>query len=241
MDRQEVTSTFNLEHYIKIINLMVVKHYDFRLIGDNTEGDKFVFIRHDVDLSLSAARVIAQTEQACGIKSTFYFMMRSNFYNLFSPEAKKVVHTVSNLGHRIGLHFVCTTNNGEEFDPYHLEEAIQKEFSMISYYYNDIFWKTVSFHNPPKEVFSLKLANYVNAYEDAYFRDIKYLSESNQNWREGDLYQIIENGHYNKLQIMFHPVLWVFGSHSIKATMESFLTSERSNLEQFIRENGIPY
>ena len=243
MPRREAGSTFSLAHYVKILNLMLVKHYDFRLVGDSTgeDTDKTIFMRHDIDFSLNAAQVMAQREQACGVKSTFYFMIRSNFYNLFSPEAKQTVCDISNLGHRVGLHFWYGANEMGNLDLHHLEEVIQSEFSMIEYYYGNIFSRTVSFHNPPKEVLGLRLENCVNAYDDKYFKDIKYLSESNQNWREGDLYQIIEEGRYNRLQILIHPVLWVFGCHSIRDTMEAFLACERSNIERFIREDGIPF
>jgi hypothetical protein len=227
---------------VEIISLMQAKNYDFRLIGDSIEGDKIAFMRHDIDLSLSAAETMAEVDNQCGIRSTFYFMLRSNFYNLFSPEAKRVLYRVSNLGHRIELHFVAwDTDASEECDPYRLEEAIQNEFLMGIYYYGDLFYKTVSFHHPPKGVLGLKLANYVNAYEDMYFRNIKYLSESLQRWREGDLYQIIEENRYDKLQILIHPVLWVLGSYSIKATMKSFMAAQRSTWERFIREDWIPY
>lgn len=241
MLEQQTGTNFSLEHYMKTISLMRAKSYKFRLIGDSTAGDRLVFMRHDIDLSLTAARKMAEVDKASGISSTFYFMVRSNFYNLFSTEAKGAIHYVANLGHRLGLHFVGDENNDSGFNPSHLEAEIQNEFSTVNHYYPDIFWKTVSFHNPPKQVFGLKLANYVNAYEDRYFRAVKYLSESNQKWREGDLYPIIAEGRYNKLQILIHPALWVFGGNSLTATMESFLASEKGNWERFIREDGIPF
>jgi hypothetical protein len=197
------------------------------LIRDSIEGDRVVFMRHNVDPSLNAAKTMAEVDKTCGINSTFYFMIRSNFYNLFSPEARRVIKDISNSGHQLGIHFVCDSNEGEEFYAFRLEAQIQNESSMASHYYGDTFRKTVSFHNPPREVFGLKLVNFVNAYENTYFKEIKYLSESNQRWREGDLYWIISEGHYNKLQILTHPALWVFSGDSLTATMESFLTSEK--------------
>lgn len=62
------------------------------------------FWRFDVDVSLPAARSLAELAQVGGIEATFCLMSRSGLYNLFSPEGRYTVETIANRGHRVVPH-----------------------------------------------------------------------------------------------------------------------------------------
>lgn len=67
----------------------------------------FVLLRHDVDLDLEAALAMAHIEAEMGIASTYFVMVRTQFYNVFSQAGSHYVRTILDLGHDIGLHFDC--------------------------------------------------------------------------------------------------------------------------------------
>lgn len=78
-------------------------------------GTTSVFIRHDVDISLSRALKMAELEQAAGIPSTYFFRMHAEKYTF--EEAVPVISQLHNSGFEIGLHYDTlshTRGNREE-------------------------------------------------------------------------------------------------------------------------------
>ena len=70
------------------------------------------------------------------------------------------------------------------------------------------FEPVISYHRPTRDVFGLKFEFFANTYENRFFKDIKYLSDSKKNWREGCPCQAILEGKYQQLQLLTHPIWW---------------------------------
>jgi len=71
--------------------------------------ERFALMRHDIDFDLGKAAEMAKVEKDEGILSTYFFMLRTEHYNVFSREGTLAVHEILAHGHRLGLHFDCAS------------------------------------------------------------------------------------------------------------------------------------
>ena len=100
-----MTCTFDLDHYRDLLRCIGMGKY--RYAGFDAEPvPGVVILRHDVDLSLEAALVMAELEAEEGAWSTWFLMTRSVFYNLASAEGARAIARLRELGHRVAHHAV---------------------------------------------------------------------------------------------------------------------------------------
>lgn len=66
---------------------------------------KVVIMRHDVDFSLPKAVEMARLENRLGIESTYFVLLATDMYNVFSAQSHALLSEITALGHDIGLHF----------------------------------------------------------------------------------------------------------------------------------------
>ena len=92
-----MSCAFDLEHYRVLLDSAKDGGYTFAFFDhDPQPGD--VFLRHDVDLSLDAALVLAELEAEEGAGATYFLMTRSVFYNLASAPGEAAVERLRALG-----------------------------------------------------------------------------------------------------------------------------------------------
>lgn len=96
---------FTYDGYIGLIDLLKSKGYIFSNYVNCHEFDKTIIMRHDVDMSLNKALEFAKLEYDNNIKSTYFVLISTNFYNVFSKESRDILNEIRALGHDIGLHF----------------------------------------------------------------------------------------------------------------------------------------
>src|SRR4051794_14022454 len=78
--------------------------YSFEPFG-TTCVHPHVLWRHDVDASVHRALVLARIEAELGVRSTYFFALRSEFYNLLESGVTRRAREILELGHWLGLHF----------------------------------------------------------------------------------------------------------------------------------------
>ena len=101
--------------------------------------------RHDVDCSPQSALVFGKIEKELGVQATYYFNMRSDFYNLFESAVADIVSQLHAMGHEVGLHFDAALSDVSDVKL--LKESLEKEKTI----FQNIFkfeLKSFSFHNP---------------------------------------------------------------------------------------------
>jgi len=175
---------------------------------------KTVIMRHDVDYTLNGVRQVAQIERDLGVTSTFCFRVHAHEYNLFAPHVQELVGEIREMGHEIGLHFeamaVGRALNRSPRDLMQLEKLIIEQAAGVPV-------KTASEHRDISHVvhetdyfhdkFSVLEFGFENfSMEDRFFREMKYLSDSNAVWREGDLLEHLDD--HSRLQVLVHPDWW---------------------------------
>ena len=144
------TSYESLITKIKEKNYKIVSYHEWE--GD----DRCVILRHDVDYDLGKAVEFAHFEYTCRVKSTYYVLVSSDFYNVFSKENVVKLKEILNYGHEIGLHFdeVCYPNILGK--PQEICKKIIQEAELLSAAIGQSV-ATVSMHRPSKAILEADL------------------------------------------------------------------------------------
>jgi len=199
---------FTLDRYAELLDAAIAGGYVFRgfLDGDPRPGD--LFLRHDVDMSLSAALVMAELEHEREISATYFLMTESVFYNLASPVGRAALDRLHALGHTVGHHGVWPA----------AEPTLAVEFEPV-----------LAWHTPEQHYMSEPVTGWTNVMDARFTGDftMTYRSDSNQNWRRGDPLEDLRGGRFPWLQLLIHPELWVFDGVTITQTMDAFLDEDR--------------
>jgi hypothetical protein len=199
-----MTCGFDLDHYGELLAAAKAGGYRFAFFeGEPQPGD--LLLRHDVDLSLDAALLLAELEREHGIGSTYFLMTESVFYNLASKEGERALTRLHDLGHRVGLHAVWPRRELDtRFEP------------------------VIAWHNPDPEYMAAPLDDgLVNVMEPRFFSPEHYRSDSNQRWRSGCPHEALARGEFEWLQLLTHPEIWVYPGATMGETMRAMLDAER--------------
>ncbi|MDG1142484.1 MAG: hypothetical protein P8N24_04590, partial [Hellea sp.] len=104
---------FNLHSYRNMLTSALDKGYEFisfvkakSLTKESPNlNSGTCILRHDIDVNVNFALKMAQLEYDLGIRSTYFLMFRSPFYNLSSRYSQDCVEKIIDLGHEISLHY----------------------------------------------------------------------------------------------------------------------------------------
>ena len=124
-------------------------HWNFISSDFNRRGNNILW-RHDVDYSVKSALTLASIEQEEGIKSTYFFLLNCEFYNLLAAEILKQVKAIASMGHHIGLHFDEAVLTEKKFSSEALSEQLEYEKKVLERYL-EVPIETVSWHNPTEK------------------------------------------------------------------------------------------
>jgi hypothetical protein len=206
---------FSLSHYREL--LRSAREGGYRFAGfDRPPAAGELLLRHDVDLSLDAAIVLAEAEAEEGAWSTFFLMTRSVFYNLASSEGERALERLRELGHRVAHHAVWP----------HVD--LDSRFDTV-----------VAWHNPDPEFMQAEIAGAVNVMRSPFFDPEHYRSDSNQRWRHGCPHDELRRGSFEWLQLLTHPEIWAFEGTTMRESMESFLAADGAARLEHLRRDRI--
>lgn len=206
---------FDLDHYGELLDAARDGGYRWaRFDHEPKPGD--LFLRHDVDLALSAALRMAELEHERGATATYFLMTDSVFYNLASSEGRHALARLRALGHSVGLHAV------------HPSAARDDRF--------DAF---IAWHNPEPEYVFEPVDGAVNVMQPPWFTQGRYRSDSNQHWREGCPHEDLRAGGFEWLQLLIHPEIWVYDGDRMRASMETMLDARRGELLEHLANDRI--
>lgn len=229
--------TFTYDGYIELINLLKENRYQIGNYHDWEEYDRCVILRHDVDNDLQKALEMAELEYRNGIRSTYFVLLTSNFYNLYSHKSRKILSKVQDMGHTIGIHFDEMAYPADSGNANRIELDIQRELDILS----EILGKKVidfSYHRPTKEILDadISITGVVNAYGTRFFKEFKYLSDSRMHWRE-PVKEIIQSGRFLRLQVLTHPFWYQETEKGIKKILESYIDKARIERYDNLNDN----
>lgn len=193
---------FTYDAYESLIALLKYNNYEITDYCNWTSHEKCVILRHDIDYNIKKALDLAVLENKLGVKSTYFVLITSDSYNVFSATSANMLNEIASLGHGIGLHFDEVRYPGYNLDG--LREKIIEESQLLEKAAG-IKVSTVSMHRPSKMILdsNLQIPGIINSYSDTFFKNFKYLSDSRRRWRE-PIKDIISSNRFEKLHILTH-------------------------------------
>ena len=222
---------FTYKHYSDTLN-DIKKTHKFSSYRNCSTND--VILRHDVDTSLVAALKLAKIENKLDVTSTFFLYFSSEFYNSFGEKSSQIIKQILELGHKIGLHYSEDFILENNLEP---SSTIKKEIDFFEYHYDTVI-EAVAAHEantyPPS--MKISLPNGVeNAYSEKFVKERKYLSDSAMYWREGCFCQHFT--HYDKLQILIHPMWWNENKKTRLEIMDLFINGEYDQYTKLVKSD----
>lgn len=201
-------NNFTLKNYTELLQRLGKNHeyITFSEYGNKSANDAIILLRHDLDYSLKHALKMAILEADLGIKSTYFFLFSSSFYNILDEVNIQIATQIRKLGHEIGLHYdVGVIEKGNKKAPLSLLHAQANILGNIT----DSRILSITMHNPStagNDIF--RNANYVNAYEDKFVKGMAYFSDSCMSWRNRFIEHLKLNNFPPKMQLLIHPIMW---------------------------------
>jgi len=206
---------FDLAHYAELLEAAHTGGYRYaRFDHEPQSGD--LFLRHDVDLSLSAALRLARLEREHDATATYFLMTESVFYNLASFEGRDAIDELRGLGHAVALH------------------AVHPNF-----FRDDRFDPVVAWHNPDPDYVFEPVEGVVNVMQAPWFTNGQYRSDSNQHWREGCPHEQLRTAAFDWLQLLVHPEIWVYPGGTMGQTMRTMLDTKRDEWLEHLANDRI--
>jgi hypothetical protein len=197
--------------------------------------ERTIFLRHDVDFSVEAAFDIARREARLGVTATYFFLLTSNFYNLLARQKRELVREIGALGHRISLHFDPTAY--EDIDA---GFAVEKQLFEQCF---DVEIDIVSLHRPQGflDDNNRKLGGVRHTYEDAFFRRIRYVSDSGGAFRHGHPLETSEFRKRQPLHVLLHPLWWTVEGSSASAKLRAWQSAHHLFIHEETGRNCLAF
>ena len=232
---------FDYSEYIRLLNCLTDNGYVFKGYTDTDFDDRTVILRHDVDVSIESAARVAEIEKSMeGIKSTYFILMTSDFYNPFSRENMFHLESIMSNGHEIGLHFDEQRyfsdgdwTDSDIIEKITLEKAILEKALGVKI-------NAVSMHRPSARTLdaNLVIPGMVNSYSSVFFNEFKYVSDSYHRWRE-NVWEVIERG-FPKIQLLTHPFWYHDEDYTRSETFHEFIENGKKTNYKLIEDNLLP-
>jgi hypothetical protein len=164
---------------------------------------RFVILRHDIDYSVIKAREMAEIEHRAGVHSTIFLLLSSPYYNLLTDANLRAVRDIIAMGHEIGFHFDTDLVADLPLPDRGPEIARQARLlgSMLG-----VEVTAVAQHNPSLTPVRVRVDGFVDAYDDQYFKNIAYVSDSRRLFGTPDLREFFRV--HDRAQLLIHPLWW---------------------------------
>ncbi|WP_199118117.1 hypothetical protein [Pedobacter sp. ASV28] len=224
-----------LGSYSDFLSAFLKRGYTFKKFREPQDKNGQIVLRHDIDFDISFAYKAALVEKQLGIQSTFFFLLRSEFYNPFSKPNFDLIKAIQHMGHDISIHFDPSIY--DDFKEGFIEEityfkhVFNTEIDIISIHRPNDFFQN---HDEP-------IANIPHTYQKKYFKDIKYFADSTGAWRFGNPIESEEFSNLHSIHLLTHPIWWfVEGNNNLEILTEHF-SQKKTSLKQYFYDNSIPF
>lgn len=228
---------FTYTAYTELIRLLTEKKYVITKYDNYQDYDNCVILRHDIDMDVEKAYLLAQKEQELGIKSTYFVCVTSEHYNCYSKKNQILIKNIRDLGHTIGLHFDEMAYPDDVGIVSNVTKDIEKEMKLLS----DMLEMNInafSFHRPTKKILdaNIKIQGKINAYDDVFFKEFEYVSDSRMFWRKPIL-DLIREKQSSRLCILTHPIWYNEKEVEQSEILTNFIKRANSERYYFLKDN----
>jgi len=211
---------FSADAYVRLLDSALNQGWQFTGFMDVvTPSARNIYLRHDVDISLTLAADLARINQRMGVNATFFVMVRADSYNILTRSSLEHLHTILKAGQQIGLH--CSPPPsflGDTVDGDALAEFVQRDFNLLKAELSDVV-PVFSWHDTTPQMIEWGLTNPINGLLNTYsqhlFREIPYYSDSNLRNNEQTLTEIVSDNSARALHLLIHPEIWMAGGDTM--------------------------
>jgi len=204
---------FSTDHYREIAATIRQSHQTLSFGEVHALGaalmeiPKFVIMRHDVEFSVPAAVRLAEIDAAEGVRSTF-FLLQTSDYNPFEEEEAHGIRRILDLGHDIGLHYDAALLERLDVD---VDRVLKAQIALFEAFFDTTVF-AMSSHMPMRSGRTFAVPGVIDVYDPRFMVDIKYLSDSTQQWREGVVTASLSR--HARIHLLTHEYIWhPFGWH----------------------------
>lgn len=200
---------------------------------DALNRNEFVISRHDIEFDPVRAFEMAKLENKFQLKSTYFFQVSSDAYNIASVKNRKILSEIEKLGHEIGLHLYVSHIDTYQKDIF--SEELDSQSSILSKLISrDV--KYFSVHRPKSWFLEIRkdfFNGITNAYGPSFFeysqspKKIKYYADSTHEWNYGKP-RFTKN--FKKYQILTHPDEWFEFKNT---AYENYILTYKAHCERF--------
>jgi len=221
--------------YEEFLQTCLEQGYQFCFFPELREPKHQITLRHDIDFDTGFALKAATIERQMGIKATYFFLLRSSMYNIFSPQDFENIQLIREMGHTITIHF-----DPSIYSDFH--RGLQQEVAL----FRDIFNAEVgivSLHRPNAffQEYDAPIYGIEHTYQSKYFRDVKYISDSTGVWRFGHPFDTPEFMQQKSLHILIHPIWWMLDGESNVEKLRLYYSQRVDSLKADFSNNCIPF
>jgi hypothetical protein len=82
-------SDFSYSSYIRLLDSIIENGYVFADYHNYMDFSNSCILRHDIDFDVEKALQMAKLEAGKRVQSTYFFLLNTNFYNVFSTSTNK--------------------------------------------------------------------------------------------------------------------------------------------------------
>lgn len=205
-----MSADFTLAGYGALLDTLVQRGYEAREYAEADPAKRHLVLRHDLDMSITAAVPVAEIERERGMTATYFVLVRTEMYNPFSRASLHDLRRIAGLGHKVGLHLDASLyadrrslEAGAAAECASLESLLGMPVSIIS------------FHRPAAELQGdpSPVAGRPHAYQPRFFREMGYCSDSRGAWMHGRPLEHPAVAEGRALQLLTHPIWWASHAH----------------------------
>ena len=219
----------------KFYQNLIEKEYDFIFFDELNKNKSQVIIRHDIDFDVDAALKMAKIERELHLKSTYFFLISNDSYNLLSKKNISNVLEIKEMGHKISLHYDPTV-----YEDYF--EGFKKEKEVFENVFG-VKLTEVSIHRPNDFFINNdeKIGTCDHTYMTKYTKDVKYFSDSRGSFRYGHPFKSDEFLNNQNIQILIHPIWWIYEGDNRYEKLIKFYNNKKNKLKIHYSNNCLPF
>jgi acetyltransferase-like isoleucine patch superfamily enzyme len=208
---------YSKDHYRALLQSALDQSYQFiSFFEEPSANGKSIYLRHDVDASLKMALEMAEINHSLGIRATFFVLLRSQIYNLFSYRAREFVNRIHDLGQDIGFH--CELPPNFQIDSTEIVKLVKTEYETVRTQYPFV-QPIFSWHNTTPQIIEWSrkhdVPGMVNTYHPRFIDDILYRSDS-LGRHTPEQFEGFLRDNPPLMQLLFHPEIWIGGGENMR-------------------------
>lgn len=194
-----------------------------------------LYLRHDIDFDVELALEMARIEARRGTRATYFLMLTSDSYNLFSARNAACVAEIKALGHKVSIHF-----DPVRYDDF--EAGLQQEVAAFEGFFHTKV-DLISLHRPNHFFLAhdRKIGGIAHTYQSKYLRDVQYVADSRGTFRFGPPKDTKAFARGESIHLLIHPIWWIMPSPTPQETLDTFTERRIGLFQNHIEANCVTY